>query len=112
MNMERPMVMKSTMIVKDGALVAVPSHVIGQGAMIAVKVFGANSNQVKPDNNAWKGGSEQLITWKFKGAVPRKSASTLGTQIYVYVVRIYVYVGHTEPRSAWNCSEYPINGPT
>ena len=82
------------------------------GSPTAVKVFGANSNQVKPDNNAWKGGSEQLITWKFKGAVPRKSASTLGTQIYVYVVRIYVYVGHTEPRSAWNCSEYPINGPT
>jgi hypothetical protein len=22
---------------------------------------------------------------------------------------IFKYVGHTEPRSAWNCSEYPIN---
>tara|TARA_B110001469_G_scaffold51081_1_gene49642 strand:+ start:226 stop:393 length:168 start_codon:yes stop_codon:yes gene_type:complete len=31
---------------------------------------GADINQVKPDNDAWQGGSKQLITWKFKGAVP------------------------------------------
>ena len=42
-----------------------------------VKVFGADNNQVKPDNNVWKGGSEQLITWKFEGPVPK--------------VRIYVW---------------------
>jgi len=41
-----------------------------------VKVFGADNNQVKPDN-VWKGGSEQLITWKFEGPVPK--------------VRIYVW---------------------
>jgi len=31
---------------------------------------GADINQVKSDNDAWQGGSKQLITWKFKGAVP------------------------------------------
>ena len=33
-----------------------------------MKMLGAD--QVTPDNNAWKGGSEQKITWKFEGAVP------------------------------------------
>ena len=33
-------------------------------------VFSAD-NQVNPDNKAWKGGSEQLLTWKFEGAVPK-----------------------------------------
>ena len=42
---------------------------VSPGDFPTVKMFGAD-NQVTPDNNAWKGGSEQLITWKFKGAVP------------------------------------------
>ena len=33
-----------------------------------VQIFGAD--QVTPDNNALKGGSEQKITWNFEGAVP------------------------------------------
>jgi hypothetical protein len=39
-----------------------------------MKMFGDDNNtynnQVTPDNNAWKGGSEQTIAWKFEGAVP------------------------------------------
>ena len=35
-----------------------------------MKMFGADNNQVTPDNNAWKGGSEQKVTWNFEGAVP------------------------------------------
>ena len=32
---------------------------------------GGADNQVKTDKDAWQGGSKQLITWKFKGAVPK-----------------------------------------
>ena len=33
-------------------------------------MFVADVHQVKPDTFAWEGGSEQLVTWTFKGAVP------------------------------------------
>ena len=33
-------------------------------------MFVADVHQVKPDTFAWEGGSEQLVTWTFKGSVP------------------------------------------
>ena len=53
-----------------------------------MKMFGTYNNQVTPDNNAWKGGSEQTIAWKFEGAVPevdiwlyRPEFGLLGTHV-------------------------------
>ena len=39
---------------------------LGPSAML----FGSDNNEAKTHNNAWKGGSEQLIRWTFRGAVP------------------------------------------
>ena len=43
----------------------------GSPTMKMLGLRGGADNQVKTDNDAWKGGSKQLITWKFKGAVPK-----------------------------------------
>ena len=43
----------------------------GSPTMKMLGLRGGADNQVKPDNDAWQGGSKQLITWKFKGAVPK-----------------------------------------
>ena len=43
---------------------------VSPGDSPTMKMFGAD-NQVTPDNTAWNGGSEQKITWKFEGAVPK-----------------------------------------
>ena len=32
-------------------------------------LFGSDNNEAKAHNNAWKGGSEQLIRWTFRGRV-------------------------------------------
>ena len=33
-------------------------------------LFGSDNNEAKTHNNAWTGGSEQLIRWTFRGVVP------------------------------------------
>lgn len=43
----------------------------GSPTMKMLGLRGGADNQVKTDNDAWQGGSKQLITWKFKGAVPK-----------------------------------------
>ena len=43
---------------------------VSPGDSPTMKMFGADNNQATPDNKAWKGGSEQKVTWKFEGAVP------------------------------------------
>ena len=43
----------------------------GSPTMKMLGLRGGADNQVKPDNDAWQGGSKQLITWEFKGAVPK-----------------------------------------
>ena len=43
----------------------------GSPTMKMLGLRGGADNQVKTDNEAWQGGSKQLITWKFKGAVPK-----------------------------------------
>ena len=76
----------------------------GSPTMKMLGLRGGADNQVKPDNDAWQGGSKQLITWKFKGAVPN-------VQIILYRRPGGVYVEFLE-HNIKNTGSHVVTVPT